>query len=89
MISVSTSHVACEFVSCGLGVALVPVLEAMDYEMKGLVWIPFDFDYKFDIFLILPKTGSETTLVSSFLDILRIEAEKLDVEIRSRHLARN
>ncbi len=89
MISVSTSHVACEFVSCGLGVALVPVLEAMDYEMKGLVWIPFDFDYKFDIYLVLPKTGSETRLVSSFLDNLRKEAGKLNAEISTRMYALN
>ena len=89
IIRVSTSHDACEYVNCGLGIALVPVLAAIDHEKNGLKWLPFDFDYKFDIFLVLPKTGSETTLVSSFLDILRMEAEKLDAEIRNRHPAFN
>ncbi len=85
MISVSTSHDACEFVSCGLGIALVPALAAIDHEKKGLKWIPFDFDYKFDIFLVLPKTGNESVLVSCFLDELRREAGKLDAEIRARN----
>lgn len=59
-----------------MGVALVPALAAMYHEKNGLKWLPFDFDYKFDIFLVLPKTGSETALVSSFLDLLRKEAKK-------------
>ena len=89
MISVSTSHDACEFVNCELGVALVPALAALDHEENGLKWLPFDFDYKFDIYLVLPKTGSETGLVSSFLDNLRKKAGKLDAEIRARNLALN
>ena len=75
ILSVSTSHDACEFVNCGLGVALVPALAAIDHEKKGLRWVPFDFDYKFDIYLVLPKGGIETGLVSSFLDMLRNEAQ--------------
>lgn len=89
VISVSTSHVACEFVSCGSGVALVPALEALDYEQRGLKWLPFDLDYKFDIYLVQPKASRETRLISSFLDELRQEAGKLDAEIRSRYLAFN
>ena len=89
MISVSTSHVACEFVSCGSGLALVPGLEAIDYENRGLKWIPFDLDYKFDIYLVMPKAGRETTLISSFVDELRKEADKLDAEIKTRYLAFN
>ncbi len=89
MISVSTSHVACEFVSCGSGVALVPALEAIDYEQRDLKWIPFDLDYQFDIYLILPKAGRETSLISGFLGELRKEAGKLDAEIRNRYFALN
>ena len=89
IIRVSTSHDACEYVNCGLGIALVPALAAMDHEKNGLKWLPFDFDYKFDIFLVMPKTGSDATLVSGFLDELRMEARKLDAEIRSRHPAFN
>ena len=85
MISVSTSHDACEFVNCGLGIALVPALAAIDHEKNGLKWLPFDFDYKFDIFLVLPKTGNEKGLIAGFRDNLRKEAEKLAAEIRTRH----
>lgn len=84
MVNVSTSHHACELVNCGLGVALVDALTAMDFAEKGLKWIPSDFDYTFDIYLITPKGESERPLVRHFLDNLKEEARNLDAEIKTR-----
>ena len=83
-ISVSTSHEACEFVNCGLGIALVPAFTAIDHEDKGIQWLPFDFSYKFDIFLTLPKRANQSTLVGSLLDELRKTAAKLESDITTR-----
>ena len=62
-----------------------------DHKKAGLSMISSRdlFNYKFDIFLIMPKTGSDTDLVSGFLDELRMDAEKLDAKFRSRHPAFN
>ena len=87
MVSVSTSHHACELVNAGLGVALVDTLTAMEFEDKGSTWIPTDFDYTFDIYLITPKGGTPTGLVADFLGELKAQAAKLDAEIKSRHQA--
>lgn len=87
MISVSTSHHACELVNCGLGIALVDALTALNFEEKGLKWIPSDLDYTFDVYLITPKGGAATAIVSEFLDVLHEEAAKLDKKIKSAYPA--
>ncbi len=85
LVSVSTSHHACELVSTGLGVALVDTLTAMDYEGQNTTWVPTDFDFTFDIYLITPKAEMSTGLVEDFLRQLKSEAAILQAEINSRH----
>lgn len=81
LISVSTSHDACELAWRGSGVALVDMLTALEYEQKGMKWVHFDFDFTFDIYLIRPKTDSEKRWTPEFLDELRSAARRLNAEL--------
>ncbi len=88
LISVSTTHTACEFVKKGMGITLVDYLTAVEYEKQGLVWAQSDFDFTYDIYLISPKGAGRSAILGEVLKGIREQAKLLESEVVSRLASR-
>ncbi|WP_412073941.1 LysR substrate-binding domain-containing protein [Tritonibacter mobilis] len=81
-----TSAGACALVACGMGVAIVNPITALEYLDKELVIRPFSHDLPFVTTVVSAKIGSQPRLVREFEKILveKLALVKAEIEFRLR-----
>ncbi|MEM9578122.1 MAG: LysR substrate-binding domain-containing protein [Pseudomonadota bacterium] len=76
-LDVSSSHLACEFVSQGLGVTVTDALAALDFQAAGLVMKPFEPLITTRITMLRAKNLSESDVAKSAGKHLTASAQAL------------
>lgn len=79
-----TSSGACALVACGMGVAIVNPITALEYLDRGLVMRPFSHDLPFVTTVVSAKIGSQPRLVREFEKTLDVKLASTKAEIASR-----